>query len=85
MSGYRQSLDNGVLKNPKELSGSSKSAGRLCFSDLVADGDNSKGFTAVTPNGISRMPKDTLVHKDNFGRCEDGAHYSNYPWIVAGE
>lgn len=76
MSGYKQSLDNGVLKNPKDVSARNKREGSISFPDLIVNGENDKGFTAVTPNGISRVSGDSLVYKDNYGRRENGSHSS---------
>lgn len=73
--GYPQGSDNGVLENPKDLPGRSSTRNYKCMADLVAEGENPKGFTSFTPNGVSRPPEDTLVHKANYGRDEDGSHW----------
>lgn len=75
MTGYKQALDNGVLKNPKDISPEGKTFRNGDWQSLLDEGENPKGFTAFTPNGPSRVPADTLVHKDNFGKGENGDHY----------
>ena len=57
MSGYKQSLDNGVISKPgKKL--------RLgSFADLVAEGENPNGLMVQTPNGTSRQDR------KQFGRA----------------
>lgn len=71
---YRQGLDNGVLENPKNVSPQTRTYRAGNWEDLLDEGENSKGFTAVTPNGVSRISGNTLVHRDHYGIDEDGSH-----------
>lgn len=69
---YKQSNNNGVSPNPKDV----KPFGKKYedFSSLLAEGENPSGFTAFTPNGVSRVTENP-VHKDNYGEREDGDQY----------
>ena len=72
---YQQRLSPGVLKNPKDVSRETRTYRNGNWEDILAEGENSKGFTAFTPNGPSRVPENGLVYKDNFGKGENGNHY----------
>lgn len=79
--GYRQSLNNGVLAKPETLDGLSQEGFKVHPKGL-ANGEDPKGFTSFTPNGVSRISLDNLVHKDNYGKREDGDQY-DYASVVA--
>lgn len=72
--GYSQKMPNGVLKNPHNVSGNAGTFRNGNWEDLLGTGENPKGFTAVTPNGISRVSKGITGCVDNYGKNEDGAH-----------
>ena len=73
--GYPQNhLDNGVLPNPKDLSAETRTYRNGNWADILAKGENPKGFTAFTPNGPSRVPENGLVYEDNYGSGENGDH-----------
>jgi len=79
--GYKQGKDNGVLNMPSTHKQCGDEHMAMCFPSLVAHGDNPNDFNAYTPNGVSRAPKDTLIHKDNYGDYEDGAHWEWPPCL----
>ena len=78
---YSQKMPNGVLKQkPGELSTHEEGMNTKVNPNGLVAGEDSKGFTAFTPNGVSRISLDTLVHKDNYGPLEDGDHYRGVPF-----
>lgn len=71
---YKQSNDNGVLSNPKNVSGNAQTFRGRNWEDLLGEGENPKGFTSVTPNGVSRVSGGIAGCMNNYGKDEDGAH-----------
>ena len=69
--GYKQSLDNGVLRKPptRKVLGS--------FADLVAAGENPNGLMVQTPNGTSRqdMKQVKTVYNTNTDRWTSNADW----------
>lgn len=78
MAKGRKGLDNGVLGKPSgtDPSNCQNSRQNICFSSLVKDGENSNGFTAITPNGISRDERHGRNNQINFGKNADGERWS---------
>ena len=74
---YKQGNDNGVLKNPKNVSDNAGTFRNGNWEDLLAAGENPKGFTSVTPNGISRVSSGIAGCFNNYGKLEDGDHTSS--------
>jgi hypothetical protein len=72
---YSQKMPNGVLKNPKNVSANAGTYRNGNWEDLLAAGENPKGFTAVTPNGVSRVSGGITGTSNNYGKREDGDHY----------
>ncbi len=77
--GYRQNLDNGVMRKPTKPDTESRSSRDMDFKSIIAKGENPNGQTTIAPTEVCRGGQSVGYPNYRPGKGTDGSRWNGNP------